>query len=211
MEHRVETGDRWCTPFDHYRFTASAFVVDATTNASIPITLAVGNSAPGESNDFITTYKSEQTTTIFTYDNGTRRVAAEVDSCTAFAQVKRSARSRALTLSMFAINWVLTLCSVAIAMSVVMMEKVKDGVSLLPVTIILSIPAIRSLYIGSPPFGIYLGTHHNYTTPLSGIHSAFQDMVGFFPQMLTVVICAIVSILSRPTPDRCQTCRKGEV
>jgi len=178
-EHRVETGDRWCTPFDHYKFTASAFVVEATTNTSIPITLAVGDAGPGDPSDFITRYKSESTTTVFTYDTGNGPVTVEVESRTVQARVKRVARARALTLSMFAINWVLTLCSVAIAMNVVIKEKAKDGLDILPVTIILSIPAIRSLYIGSPPFGIYLGTHCNYAKPLPRIDTAFQTWSGF--------------------------------
>jgi len=169
-EHRVETGDLWYTPFDHYHFTASAFAVDKATNASVPITLAVRNAGAG---DFVTRYETAPTKSVFTYDNQTGSITVEVESSTAFANIKRSARARALTLSMFAINWVLTLCSVVIAMNVVLREKVKDGITLLPVTIILSIPAIRSLYVGSPPFGIYLGTHRNRTTSLQKIDAAF--------------------------------------
>ena len=63
---------------------------------------------------------------------------------------------------MFTINWVLTFCSVAIALVVLRRRgEVKDGVAFLPVTVILSIPTIRSLYVGSPPFGISLGTRQN--------------------------------------------------
>ena len=36
-------------------------------------------------------------------------------------------------------------------------------------------------------------------------------MVGFFPQMLTVVVCTIVSLLTRPALDKDQTHKKGEV
>jgi len=37
------------------------------------------------------------------------------------------------------------------------------GVALLPITVILSIPAIRNLYVGSPPLGIYLGAWRDST------------------------------------------------
>ena len=162
-DHRVETGDRWCTPFDHYGFTASAFAVEATTNTSVLIIIRVGNAGPGDFSDFITRYNSVSTRTVFTHDMEIRSVTVEVESCMVYAEVKRSAQVRALTISMFVINWVLTLCSVVIAMNLVVKGKVKDGVSILPITIILSIPVIQALYVGSPPFGIYLGTHRNHT------------------------------------------------
>ena len=42
-------------------------------------------------------------------------------------------------------------------LSFVRREGVNDTVLLLPVTLVLVIPALRRLYPGSPPFGIYLG------------------------------------------------------
>ena len=75
---------------------------------------------------------------------------------------------------MFAINWVLTLCSVAIALVVYRRRgEVKDGVALLPITVILTIPTIRGLYVGSPPFGIDFGAYQNYPTRLPRIYAAY--------------------------------------
>ena len=173
-EHRVETGDRWCTPFDHYGFTASAFAVESATNRSVPITLAVGNAGPGDLSDFTTRCQTIPTRTVFTYDVGIGPATVEVESYTTFAEVKRTARARALTLSMFAINWVLALFSVAVAMSLVLKKNVKEGFAFLPVTIILSIPGVRSLYVGSPPFGIFLGTHETAPHPFQAFTLPFR-------------------------------------
>lgn len=146
---------------------AFVFVVEKATNKSIPITtFAVGDTGPA---DFTTTSFEVPTRNQFTYDTEDGPITTEVESNTIFATVKHSTRTRALTFSMFAINWVLTLCSVTIASIVVRRQgKVEGSVALLPTTVILSTPAIRSLYVDSPPFGIFLGTHRNfYVAPLS--------------------------------------------
>jgi len=164
-EHTIETGNRYDTPLDRYSFTAFVFVVERATNKSVPITtFAVGDIGPA---DLTTTSVATPTKNQFTYDNEDgESTTVDVESRTMFAEVKYSTRGRAITFSMFVINWVLTLCSVVIALIVLGRRgSVKDAVALLPVTVILSIPAIRNLYVGSPPFGIFLGTHQNPPTP----------------------------------------------
>jgi len=171
---------------------AFVFVVEKATNKSIPITtFAVGDTGPA---DFTTASVEVPTRNQFTYDTEDGSTTAEVDSHTIFVTVKHSTRTRALTFSMFAINWVLTLCSATIASIVVRRRgKVEGGVALLPITVILSTPTIRSLYVGSPPFGIFLGTHQSFrVAPLSKNLRRPLDVVGFFPQMLTVLACTMV-------------------
>ena len=173
MEHTIETGNRYDTPLDCYSFTAFVFVVERATNKSVPITaFAVGDIGPA---DLTTTSVATPTRNQFTYDTEDGGSATvEVESRTIFAQVKYSTRGRAITLSMFAINWVLTLCSVVIALIVLGQRgKMKDAVALLPITVILSIPAIWNLYVGSPPFGIFLGAHQNRPLPF-GINTVFR-------------------------------------
>ena len=59
---------------------------------------------------------------------------------------------------MLLINWALTIGSIYITFVVIFgKEKIDLAVLVLPVTIILTIPALRALYIGSPPYGIYIG------------------------------------------------------
>ena len=154
-------GNQYENPLDQYTFTTSVFVVEKATNKSVPITtFAVGDAGPG---DFTTTSVEVPTTNKVTYDTEDGPTTVEVKSSTIFATVRHSTRARALTFSMFAINWVLTLCSVTISSIVVRRRgKVEGGVALLPITVILSTPTIRSLYVDSPPFGIFLGTQQNF-------------------------------------------------
>ena len=103
----------------------------------------------------------------FTYDGKKGPTTVTVDSYTMYPVIQRSRRGKALIYFMFAINWILTLCSI-ITTSVIFNREgqVKYGVALLPITVILAVPAIRDLYPGSPPLGIYLGTHRNCTVLL---------------------------------------------
>jgi hypothetical protein len=160
-EHMVEAGNQYDNPLDRYNFTTFVFVVEKATNTSVPITVfAVGDIGPG---DFTTTSTAIPTKNQVVYDTEDGSTTVEVESSTIFATIKHSIRTRALTFSMFAINWVLTLCSVTIASIVVRRRgKVEDGVALLPITVILSTPTIRNLYVGSPPLGVFLGTHRNF-------------------------------------------------
>ena len=150
------------------------FVVERATNKSVPITaFAVGDSGPA---DFTTISVGVQTRSNFTYGAVDGPTTVEAESHTMFATVKHSTCARALTFSMLAINWVLTLCSVIIALVVVRRRgEVKDGVGFMPVTAILSVPTIRGFYVGSPPFGIFLGTQHNFhATPPQRIYTLFR-------------------------------------
>ena len=173
-EHRMIPDNQSFIPLDQCYFTTFAFVIESSTNKSIPITLfAVGDSADGPV-DFTTTFFEVETRNNFTYSTEDGPVTVEVESRTMLTTTKRSNNARALTFSMFAINWILTLGSVAIALVVFRRRgEVKDGVAFLPITIILSIPTIRSLYVGSPPFGIVLGMHQNLPDPLPRIDAAF--------------------------------------
>ena len=173
-EHRMIPKDQNFIPLDQYSFTTFTFIIESSTNKSIPITLfAVGDSVDGPV-DFTTSSSEVETRNNFTYSTEGGPVTVEVESRTMLATTRRSKNARALTFSMFAINWILTLGSVAIALVVFRRRgEVKDGVAFLPVTIILSIPTIRSLYVGSLPFGIDLGMHQNLPDPLPMIDTAF--------------------------------------
>jgi len=167
LEHRpwVISGGQYLTPLDKYYFEAFVFVVEKATNKSVPITaFAAGDSEP---RDYATTSDMVQTTNSFTHEAEGGPTTVEVKSYTTIIQVKHTTRARALTLSMFTINWVLTLSSLAVTMIMASRREVKDSVALLPITIILTIPVIRSLYIGSPPFGILFGTRQNHPVCLS--------------------------------------------
>ncbi|KAF9777653.1 hypothetical protein BJ322DRAFT_568509 [Thelephora terrestris] len=178
-EHKIDFGEpEYKAPNDWYSFTVFTFVIERDTNISAPIYAPItyfglANSGAG---DF--SVKSEPdgvpSSSLFTPDVSPGP-GILVDSYTLYPTIRRSKRGKALTFFMFATNWMMALCSM-ITTSIIFDRgsEVKDGVALLPITVILVIPAIRNLYPGAPPFGIFL------------------DVVGFFPQMFIVAVCTVM-------------------
>jgi hypothetical protein len=150
------------------------FAIDEATNKSVPINgLVLDSSGPG---DFSTESVIQEVSIKFVHDTGGGPTAEWVQASYMAATIKHSLRARAITYSMFTINWILTLSSI-ITTSVVFNRRGegKDTVALLPITVILTIPVIRSLYVGSPPYGIYLGKHRVFVrTPIPTTDVVFQ-------------------------------------
>lgn len=156
-----------------------AFVIEKDTNTSSPIAMVeLINSGPG---DFSASFTWNWSRNNFTYSTAVGPATAEAQSIMLFPVISRSKRGKALTISVLVINWALTVCSMFATSTVVFNRGVamKDGIAFLPVTVILAIPAIRNLYAGSPPFGIYLGTHQDCSVSPSRIEGSPQMWWGF--------------------------------
>jgi len=163
-EYRMATGEQYKIPLDRYDFTAFVFIIDPATNSSVPVVnFEVGDAGTG---DFATTFETGTSRSNFTYQPPTMNtsVVVAVPSYLTSATVRRTLRVQALTFLMFTVNWLLTFGMLAITGIVASRNVVKDGVALLPVSVIFSIPAVWGLYIGSPPIGIFFGTHRNCTS-----------------------------------------------
>jgi len=141
-------------PFDTYSFNISAFVIEKATNVSIPIVTLTAGQAP---NNFDISSVDAETTSNYTYDSETGPTTINAHSKIAHFKLKRSRSAQTLTICLFLVNWALTVGSVYIVFTVFRGEETDDAVLLLPVTIVLTIPTLRSLYPGLPPFGIYIG------------------------------------------------------
>ena len=157
MEHGLDFGYRDEAPFDSYNFHASVFVIEKATNKSVPIVAFAAGEGP---ENFIVLSTNEPTESFFTSDNGTGPNTVLVESSVVSVVVKRSQFARAFTLCLFLVNWALTVGSVYITLLVLVRTgKMDPAVVLLPVTLVLTIPTLRNLYVGSPPFGIYIGEY----------------------------------------------------
>jgi len=142
-------------PFDAYSFSISAFVIEKATNESIPIVTFTAGEAPA---NFDVSSTEVETTNDYAYDSGTGPATINVHSKLVYIEAKRLRSAQILTMCLFLVNWALTTASIYIVVLVVFKrERMNDAVLLLPVTIILTIPTLRSLYPGLPPFGIYIG------------------------------------------------------
>ena len=132
-----------------------AIIGHSSTNKSVPITrFAVGDPV----DNFITSSVDMETKSNYTYDSGTGATTVVVESRALEVRVRRSMLAQAFMLCMLLVNWALTAGSIYITYTVVNKRgSMTDAILLVPVTVILTIPVIRALYVGSPPFGIYIG------------------------------------------------------
>jgi len=143
-------------PFDAYILDAFVFAIDKTTNKSVPIVTFAAGDGP---DNFVLSSIAFQTKNAWTYDSGAGPTTIVVESSMIEVTVKRSQLAQAFTVCLLLINAALTAGSVYVTLLVIVRtEGVNDAILLLPVTTVLTIPALRGLYVGSPPFGIYLGT-----------------------------------------------------
>ena len=142
-------------PFDVYYLYALVFVIEKATNKSIPIIAFAAGETP---DNFVISSIQLQAKSNYTYDPGTGPTTVEVDSNLITITAKRSPLAQAFTVCLMSVNSVLAISSTCVTLLVLFSrEGVDNAVLLLPVTIVLTIPALRSLYVGSPPFGIYIG------------------------------------------------------
>ena len=153
--HDIDYLNTNMVPFEVYSLSVLVFAIEKGTNKSVPIVIVSAGQAP---DNFHVSCVGMETTATYTYDSGTGPTTIGVDSQTVYIQVKRSRSAQALTMCLFLVNWALTTGSIYIVLLVVFGgEDVNEAVLLLPITVILTIPAPRSLYPGSPPFGIFIG------------------------------------------------------
>lgn len=142
-------------PFDDYILNAFVFVIDKATNESVHITRFA---AADPLNNFVTFSRDTETTNKFAYDPGNGTVTMDVESRALVLTISRSVLARTFTICMQLVNWALTVGTLYITLVVlVRKEKVNDAVLALPITVVLTMPAIRALFIGTPPFGILIG------------------------------------------------------
>ena len=142
-------------PFDSYSFEAFVFVIEKATNKSVPIVTFAAGEGP---NGFIVSSTEDSVVSNYTYDSGTGPTIVEVPSSITLITIERSRLARAFTMCLLLVNSGLAIGSTYVMLLVFFRRDGLDStVLLLPVTIVLTIPTLRSLYPGSPPFGIYIG------------------------------------------------------
>jgi len=156
VEHSLGGFTQHLTPVDTHRFTATVFAIEKATNRSVPIiAFAVGE---GPSNFVVHSVVNPLGRNNYTYDSATGPTTVEVESMVIVIHIERSQLTRAFTLCLLLINLALTVGSVYVTVLVLTRrERIHEGVFLFPVTVILTIPALRNLYPAEPPFGIYIG------------------------------------------------------
>ena len=136
-------------PFDNYSLSSTVLAIDMTTNLTLPMVLF---EAYGRAENFVISSSGGAARVRYIYgpwSSEGRRI---------YITVKRTILAKAFTMCLLLVNTALAVGSAYITFLVVIRrEETKDGVLLLPVTIVLTIPALRALFDGPPPFGIFIG------------------------------------------------------
>lgn len=135
-------------PLDHYSVVTSIQILDHTNaSAYLPV---VRIAAAGITNTF------------WPHNYGQRRLANYVDAAgdihalpawEAYILLRRTPVVSAFVIMLLSVNWGLTLMTLYITVAAFASNGVTlgEGVLILPVTVILTIPALRSLFVDAPP------------------------------------------------------------
>ena len=151
--------NQYFSPNDVYVFQAFVFAFNNATNNTLSLSISIESNGAGDFSTLLGVDHAHKNTTDI-YPTGGGPPTERIKYYTLTGNIVHSPRARAITYSMFSINWILTLCSMIItSVTFSPQRRVKEVVALLPITVILTIPLIRDLYSGSPPYGIFLGKH----------------------------------------------------
>ena len=108
--------------------------------------------------DFVVRSHDMAATSELTYDSGNGLVTTEVESRVLRGEIMQSAIAKAFAICLVLVNWMLTVGSVYItALIASRMLDVSSVVAALPFSAPLTIPMVRSLYVGSLPSGASVG------------------------------------------------------
>ena len=130
--------------------------IDKATNESIPVWSSVNSLV--QNFDVSSSIGDYGYVTADTYNRGIGPFIGKLLYSFTSITVKRSKLSRAFTICLLMLNWALTAASVWVTTTIFSKrEKPPGAVLLFPLTLIVTIPALRSLYVGSPPLGILIG------------------------------------------------------
>jgi len=180
VEHQFDKCGKWdptqdlVVPFKHYGFNTSVFAIDPLTNGSIQIAMFGILDTLG---DYVIRSYDVADTTKFTYESEDGLVTTEVESRVLRAEIERSAIAKAFMICLFIGNWAVTVSSVYTTALVVSGKlEATSVIAALPFSALLTIPTIRSLYIGSPPLGFSVGKPRlcHFSQPVSRLDRFHQ-------------------------------------
>lgn len=127
-----------------------ALVNPRNVSEEIPI---IHITATDLSNNFLPNDQSEIpiTQTVVTLDGSLRSLSGRVVN----VRFDRNPTTKTFVMIIFFVNWALTIVVFHITVLTLVSRDVtvSDGVLVLPVTVILTIPALRSLFVENPSFG----------------------------------------------------------
>lgn len=132
-------------PFDGYQLGTTISARDSSTNASLPLLGVRPISSTNNFNPALRFDVASETRDATTNDTVASRTMEMAFTRTGFA--------RTYVMTLFLLNWALAAVCVWITVSACCGQEVTEGILLLPISVILTIPALRALWDGAPAFG----------------------------------------------------------
>lgn len=134
-------------PYEWYQVVSAFLALDPATNESYPIHNVAAIDAV--QNLIPTSGAWGSSSPPWDPTNSTERLGSE----TMRLILVRPKFLKAFVLTLFSINWALTAAVVYVTLTALWRREVSESVILLPVSVILTIPGTRALWVGAPPFG----------------------------------------------------------
>lgn len=141
-------------PFDTYYLDTSIVALDADINTSTPL-LSV---SPVDSTDGFTPYILETYTIKQPSPTDKKNI---VDARYVRIALKRTILTQFFVLSLFFTNWALTGVVVYITICANDGVEMKNSILVLPLSVVVTIPTLRALWIGAPGFGTFVSPSIN--------------------------------------------------
>ncbi|EJF67385.1 hypothetical protein DICSQDRAFT_177011 [Dichomitus squalens LYAD-421 SS1] len=154
-------------PFDVFFFETTAAALNPDTNVSIPI---IQMTVDGATNTFV----PHMRTSLMTRSPARDPITGDyIVSHTIQYVLNRTLLTRVFVMVLFTVNWILTFAVLYIAASASTGMPVSEGLLILPLGVILTIPSLRALWVDGPAFGILL------------------DVLGTFTQMVLIALASV--------------------
>lgn len=141
---------QYAYPFDTYFLDTSFIAINSDTNASIPIL----SLSPVDSTNNFAPYIVDDGSTVILDKNGNSTLGRYMRM-----QFRRTVLTQVFVVTLFSVNWALTGVVLYITISANDGKDVNESILVLPLSVIVTIPSLRALWVGAPAFGasyIYL-------------------------------------------------------
>ena len=137
---------QYAYPFDTYFLDSSVIALNSDTNESLPVLAYY----PVDVTNNFSPYVQEDSMTR-TNINGTI-----AQSHFMRIEFRRTAFTMFFVMSLFTVNWALTAVVLYITLCANEGMEVGESILLLPLSVIVTIPALRALWVGAPSFGTFV-------------------------------------------------------
>lgn len=137
-------------PFDRQRVETVFLVIDRSTNNSLPI---LGVEAVDPADNYYPVQSDDFAVKVGRPSGAGGDQTDMLDARVGCFYLWRPTSVRGFVLLLFIINWLLTASVIFITALVVSGRQITEGVVVLPVGVILTLPGVRALWPGAPGFG----------------------------------------------------------